>query len=131
MNLGEALLQASKHVAVPIERQFGVQTADNVELSDRFAPAFSRAVPHFVERPGISLGILGAFPEGAKLAARHADVGGIDVAVYVKPCDIAVLALSNQVGHIADGENIGAFEKGNAVVKIQADISLNFLKNRP
>ena len=131
MDLGEALLQPAKHLAVPIKRQLGMQAADNVELGDRFAPAFTRAMPHFVERPGVSLGILGALSESAKLAARHADIGGIDVPVHVEPGDVAVFALANQVGHVANGQNIGAFEKRDAVLGIQADIGLNLFQNRP
>ena len=131
VNLGEALLQPAKHVAIPIQRQLRMQAADNMELGDRFAPTLARAMPHFVERPGVSLGILGALSEGAQLATRHADIGGIDVPVDVKPGDVAVFALAHQVGHIADGENIVALEKRDAVRGIQANIGLYLFQNRP
>ena len=58
MHLREALLQAAQHLAIPIERQFGMQAADDVELGDRFAPAFARAMPHLFERHGVGLGVL-------------------------------------------------------------------------
>ena len=37
VHLREALLQAAQHLAVPVERQLGMQAADDVELGDRFA----------------------------------------------------------------------------------------------
>jgi len=36
VHFGKALFQAAQHLAVPIERQFGVQAADDVEFGDRF-----------------------------------------------------------------------------------------------
>ncbi len=127
---GEALLQAAKHLAVPIQRQLGMQAADNVEFSHRLAPAFTRAMPDFVQGPGVSLRILGSLSEGAQLAACHANIGRIDVPVDVKPRDVAVFALAHQVGHIAQGQNIGAFVKRYAVGEIQANISLHLLQDR-
>ena len=130
MDFRETLLQAAQHLAVPIQRQLRMQAADDVELGDRFAPALARAMPHFFERPGVRLGILGALAEGAQLAAGHAHVGGIDVPVDVEPGDVAVLALAHQVGHVADGQNVGAAEEREAVVEIQALAGLHFFQNR-
>ncbi len=131
MHFRETLLQPAQHFAIPIERQLGMQSADDVELRDRFAPAFARAMPHFIERPGVGLGILRPLAERAQLATGHADIGRIDVAVHVEPGDVAVLALAHQVGHVAERQNIGAFEKRDAVFEIQADIGLNLLQDRP
>ena len=90
VHLREALLQAAQHLAEPVQRQFRMQAADDVELGDRFAPAFAGAVPDLFERHGVGLGIAHALAEGAQAATGHADVGGIDVAVDVEvgrwPC---------------------------------------------
>ena len=45
MHLRKALLQAAQHLAVPIERQFGMQAADDVKFGDGFAVAVAGASP--------------------------------------------------------------------------------------
>ncbi len=84
---GKRCFEAAQHLAIPIEGQFRVQAADDVELGDRFAPAFAGAMPDFLKRHGVGFGIFGALAEGAKAATGHADVGGIDVAVDVEVGD--------------------------------------------
>ena len=44
MHLREAQLQAAQHLAIPVERQFGMKSADDVELGDRFASSLRPAV---------------------------------------------------------------------------------------
>ena len=120
MHLREALLKPAQHLAKPIERQFGMQSADNMELGDRFAPAFPRAMPHFFERHGIGLGIAHALSERAQPATRHAHVRRIDVAVDVEIGGVAVHALAHQVGHIAERQNIGGAIKRHAHLQTRA-----------
>ena len=97
----KALLQAAQHLAVPIQRQLRMQPAHDVKFGDGFAPAFARALPHLVERHGVSLGIAHALAEGAQPATGHAHVGGVDVAVDVEISDVAVQPLAHQVGQVA------------------------------
>ena len=56
-----------------------MEAAYNVELGDRFRPAFPCPVPDFFERPGVGFGIFGFLSERAELATGHADIGGVDV----------------------------------------------------
>ena len=84
VHLREALLEAAQHLAEPVEREFRVQAADDVEFGDRLAPAFAGAMPDLFQRHGVGLGIAHPLAERAQAATGHADVGGIDVAVDVE-----------------------------------------------
>ena len=115
MHLREALLEAAQHLAIPVERQFRMQSADDVKLGDGLTPALAGAMPHLVERHGVGLGIAHPFAEGAQAATGHADVGGIDVAVDVEVRLVAVQALADQVGEIAHREDVGGAVERDAV----------------
>ena len=93
-----------------------MQAADDVELGDGLGPALAGAMPDLFERPGVGLGILRPLAERAQLATGDADIGGIDVPVHIEPGHIAMLSLANQVGHVADGQNIGGAIKGQPVL---------------
>ena len=47
---------------------------------------------------------------------RHADVGGIDVAVDVEIADVAVALFADVIGEPADGEQVVRLEEREAVV---------------
>ena len=130
MHLRKALLQAAQHLAVPVERQLRMQSADDVELGDRFAPALARDMPDLLERHGVGLRILGSLAERAQPATGHADIGGIDVAVDVEVSDVAVQALAHQVGHVAERENVRGPVERDAVVVGQALARLHLLEDR-
>ena len=102
MHLREALLEAAQHFAVPVQSQLRMQSADDVELGDGFAPALAGAMPHLFERHGVGFGIAHALAEGAQPATGHAHVGGVDVAVDVEVGHVAVQPLAHQVGQVAD-----------------------------
>src|ERR1041384_1852243 len=90
------LLQSVEHFAVPVEGQLGVQPAHDMELGHRFAPAFSRAMPHLFERHGVRLGIAHALAEGAQAATGYAHIGGIDMTVDVEVSGGAVQPRADQ-----------------------------------
>src|SRR5580658_7938720 len=102
MHLRIAFFQAAQHLAIPIERQFRMQTADNMKLRDRFADTVARALPHLFERHGVSGRILRALPERAEAATGDAYIGGIDVAIHVEISLVAMEALADLVRHPAD-----------------------------
>src|SRR5512144_2349275 len=104
MHLREALLQPAESFAVPVERQLGVQTADNVKLRDRFTPAAPSRLPHLFERHGVRPLVLHSLSEGTEAAACDANVGGIDVAVDVEVGDVAVTPLADEVGHVTESK---------------------------
>ena len=130
MDLREALLQATQHFAIPVERQFRVESTDDVELGDRFGIAFARAVPDLVERHRVSLGIFLAFAERAQSATGDADIGRIDVAIDVEIGHFAMHALAHDVRQVADAEQIVRSEKSKAVVEIEPFASQNFQMDR-
>ena len=107
MHLREALLQAAQHLAIPVERQLGMKSADDVELGDRFAPASACRLPHLVERHRVGLRIARFLAEGAQPAARHTNVRRIDVAIYVEEGDIAVQPFAHDVRHVAESQHVG------------------------
>ena len=116
----EALLQAAEHLAVPIQRQFGVQSADDVKLRDRLAIPVARRFPRLLERHGVGARVLGPFAERAQPATRHANVGGVDVPVDVEVGDVAVQPLAHQVGHITHRQQVRCAVERQAVFVIEA-----------
>ena len=96
-----------------------MQSADDVEFRDGFAPAFARAMPHFFERHGVGFGIAHALAERAQPAARHANVGRVDVAVDVEICGVAVHPLAHQIRHVAQRQNILVAIERNAIFERQ------------
>src|SRR5262245_37940448 len=50
VHLRKSLLESSEQLAIPIQRQFGMQAADDVELRDGLRPAMSRLLPGFFQR---------------------------------------------------------------------------------
>ena len=67
-----------------------MQAADHVKFRGAFAHAFRGALVNFFEREGVGAGRIRRAAEGAELAMRDADIGGIDVAVDVEVADVAV-----------------------------------------
>ena len=130
VHLREALLQAAQHLAVPVERQLGMQPADDVELGDGFAPALAGALPDLLERHGVGLGIVRPLAEGAQAATGHADVGGVDVAVDVEIRHVAVQPLAHQVGQVAERQDVGGAVERDAVVERQPLAGLDLLEDR-
>ena len=120
VHAGAALLEAAHQVEKIFERQIGMQAADHVKFRGAFAHALLGALPDFFEREGVGAGRIGAAAEGAELAMRDADVGGIDVAIDVEVADVAVALLANVVGEPAEGQQVGRAVEREAVVGSQA-----------
>ena len=117
VHLREALLQPAEHLAEPVERQLGMQAADDVEFGDRFAPALAGAMPDLFERHRVRLGIAHPLAEGAQPATRHANVGRIDVAVDVEIRGVAVQPLADDVGQVAERQDIAGAVERQAVLE--------------
>ncbi len=116
VDLRKALLQAAQHLAVPVERQLRMQAAHDVEFGNGFRVTMPGLFPDFLQRHGVRLGILGALAERTQFAARHADIGGIDVAVDVEEGGVAVEAFADLVGQPADAQQIGRAVNNDAVL---------------
>jgi hypothetical protein len=57
MHLREALLEAAEHLAEPVERQFRMQAADDVELGHRLGIPLAGLEPDLLERHRVRLRI--------------------------------------------------------------------------
>ena len=106
VNAGEALLQAAHQIEVVIKRQVRMQSADDVEFRDRFRPVLSRDAERLFQRHRVSPRRVRLAAEGAELATRHADVGGIDVPVDVEVRAHPVHFHAHVMGQVAEGEQI-------------------------
>jgi len=102
-----ALLEAAYQFHEKVEGEIGMQATDNVEFRGAFAHALIGSFVHFVEREGVRAGGSGIASKRAELAMRHANVGGIDVAIDVVIGDVAVAFFANEIGEPADGQEIG------------------------
>ena len=126
---GKSLLEAAHQVEEVFERQIGMQAADDVELRHRLVIAGGGSGPRFVERHGVCAGIVLLASEGAQTACRYTHICRIDVAVDVEVRDVAMHRFAHPVGQPADGENIRAAVKRQAIVKAQALPGKNLLCN--
>ena len=128
--LRKALLEAAQHLAEPVQRQFRVQSADDVEFGDGLAPAFAGALPDLFQRHGVRLGVAHALAEGAQAATGHAHIGGIDVPVDVEVGLRAVQAFAHQVGQVAERQDIGGAVERHAVLERQALAGFHLVADR-
>src|SRR5580704_732507 len=117
MDLREALLQARNQIEKILKGQIGMKPADDVKLRDGLAISRSRGFERLFQGHGVSARSVFLFPEGAKPASRHANIGGIEMTVDVEVSPVTVHALTDGIRHPADGENVaGAIESEGIVV---------------
>src|ERR1700735_3606321 len=115
MNLRKPLLQTAQHLAKPVEIQFRMQTADNMELGNRLAPALTRGLPNLLERHRVRSWIALLFAEGAQAAAGNANVRRIDMAVDVEVSNVSVHPLAHDIRHVSESEQIARSIERDAV----------------
>ena len=111
VHLREALFQAADQGEVILERQIGMQAADDVKFRGAFGDAVTGALVNFFESEGVGAGRIGRAAKGAELAVRDADVGGIDVAIDVEIGDVAVLFFADVVREPAYRQKIVGFDR--------------------
>jgi hypothetical protein len=102
-----------------------------VEFGDGFGIARRCNSPRFFQRHRVRARRVLLPPEGAQLAACNANVRGIDVAVHVEVHHVAVHLLANVVGHVAQAQQVGRLEKGQAVIESQALAGEYLLGDQP
>ncbi len=89
VHLGKPLLQPADQIQKILQREVGMEPADNVKLRNRLGVSGGRRLPGLFERHGVPGRIALLAAEGAELASRHANIRGIDMAIDV------------EIGHIA------------------------------
>ena len=97
-----------------------MQPADDMEFGGAFAGALGSALVHFFKCKSVSARSSWIAPESAKFAMRHANVGGIDVAIDVVIGDVAVALFANIIGQPAHREKIGGLIQSDTVLKGEA-----------
>src|SRR5271163_317164 len=97
-----------------------MQAADDVEFRGAFRDAFACALPHFIQSECVGAGRIGGASKGAELAMRHADIGGIDVAIDVEIGDVAVAFFADVIREPAYSEKIVRFIEREAIGGVKA-----------
>ena len=106
-----ALPVPQSYLAVTVHRDeqemfAGMQSADNVELSDRFGIARGCCVPHFFQRHCVSAGRIFLATKSAQTARRHADIGVVNVPVDVEVGNVAVHPFAHVIRQPTDCQNV-------------------------
>src|SRR5579883_1695625 len=125
------LFQSRDHLAVPVERELGMQAAHNMKFGHGFRISPACRFPNLFKRHGVAVRIFRFLSKGAKPAACYADIGRIYMPVDVEIRHIAMHSLTHQVGHKAESQNVGAAIHGYAIFKAEALYRFYFFANRP
>ena len=124
------LLQPAHQVEEILERQIGMQAADQMELRRSFADTLLGALEDLFERKRVGPRRVRAAAKGAQPTVRHADISRIDVAVDVEIADVAVALLADVVAKPADGQQVWRAIERDAVVKVESLAGQNLVGNR-
>ena len=130
VDLGRGLLHPADHVHVVRERQLVVQPADDVQLGRPPGVGLAGALLDLVLAHRVGAGVVHVGAEGAEVALVHAHVGGVEVRVDVVIAEIAVVALADEVRHLAQREQVGRRLQGQPVVEREALAGLDLLADR-
>lgn len=120
MHLRKALLEAGDKIEKVLERQVGMQAADNVKLGHSFAVSGCCSLKGLFEGHGIRTGRVLLAPEGAQTTGRNADVGGIDVAIDIEVSAIAVHPFTAVICEPAESQDIGSSVESERVFRAQS-----------
>ena len=106
MHLRKALLKPGDQIEKILERQIGMQSANDVEFRNRFAVTGSRRLESFFQGHGVGAGRIFLPAEGAQPASRHAHIRGIQMTVDVEVSRVAVHSLAHMIGQPSDRQNV-------------------------
>src|SRR5438552_5918206 len=107
-----------------------MQAPDDVKLRNRFCVTRGRSLESFLESHGVGSRRVFFSAEGAQTASGNTNIGGIDMAVDVEICPVAVHSLAHGIGHPSDSEDIAAAVKGEPVLRIKALPGKNLFRDR-
>ena len=120
MNLREALFQSRNKIKEVLERQVGMQSADDVELGDCFGVAGSGGLERLFEGHGVGAGSVLLAAESAQAAGSDANVGRINVPVDVEIGFVAMQALADVVREPTDSKYVASLVKQESVFRGEA-----------
>src|SRR6478672_3844536 len=104
-----------------------MQSANDVEFRDCLGVARRGRFKSFFQRHGVGAGSVLLAAESTQPASRHANIGGIQMAVDVEVCLVAMHAFADVVGHPAYGQNIAGTVESKSVIGIQSIASHNLV----
>src|ERR1700739_2008053 len=126
MHARTAGFQPSNQVEKIVEREIGVQAADQMKFRGAFTQTLFGALPDFFQGKCVGAGSVRAAAESAELAMRHADVRWVDVPVNVEVANVAVALFADVVRQPAQGQQIGRAINGDAVLEAEPFAGQNF-----
>lgn len=97
-----------------------MQAAHNMELRDCFRVTGGGSLKGFFQGQGVSTGGIFFSSKRAQSAGCNADIGGIDVAVYVEVGFVAVQPFPDMIGQPAQCENVAGAIKSYGIRRVQA-----------
>src|ERR1700722_10054651 len=127
MHLRKALLEAGDQVEKVLKRQIGMQSADNMELGNRFAIARGCSLESFFEGHSVCAGRIFFPAERTQSAGGYANIRRINVAIDVEVRLVAMHALAHRVLQPANCEDVRGTIKRKRVFGGEPLASQNFL----
>jgi len=126
MNIRPHLLDAAQEIKVIGKRQIRMNTTDHVDFADRFVETL----------PDFGLNVLNTHLVGERMPFFFAkctefteigtDVGVVDMLVINEKSLVAVLSFPDNVGQIAEGEDVGMVIEGLPIFERQAFSIMDF-----
>src|SRR6476620_2207643 len=101
MELGIVLFKAGQQVGEITERQFGIETAGNMQLGRAFLHGFAGDAQAIFTVMGVSVRLSWGSIEAAKLTINIANVGGIQVPVHIEVGGAAMFPAAHAIGQFA------------------------------
>jgi hypothetical protein len=130
VHLRESLLQPGTEIEEVLERQVGMQAADDVEFGDGFAVSGGSRLEGFFERHGVGPGRVFFPPEGAKAACSYANIRRINVPIYVEVCAVSMHSLSHEICQPSNGKDVASAIQIQRVIFAQAIMSNDLIVDR-
>jgi hypothetical protein len=93
-------------VDIPFRRQTGVETSDHMNLGDSLLQSVARGTLDLRDRHLEGVGVAFTGTESAKLTGKHANIGIVNITVEDIGRAVAVFALTDDVGDLAEGIKI-------------------------
>jgi hypothetical protein len=126
MQMRKLAFQSAKQIGVILERQFRIQTADNMQFRRAFRNGVSGNIDAFVNRMRVCALLPGAFVKPAKFTIGDADVRVIEMPVDVKISRPPVLFPPHKIGEFAERVQIVGFIQRDAFFKVKTLARLDF-----
>src|SRR3989442_11060521 len=97
-----------------------MQPADDVKLGNRFGVSGSGGLESFLESHGVGSRRVFFSAEGAQTASGNTNIGGIDMAVDVEVCPIAMHSLAHRISQPSHCEDVTTAIECERVIRIEA-----------